>query len=150
MRHAEIHRCAQKFRGEHCSRVSLYSGPRSRGLRGWLAELGPTKQLGIGCLGIAIIGMLTLYCAGTFSVIVRPMLFQYAPTPITPLPTPLPPTATRPPAFVPLPAGTVPRTPTQGRIPTREIPTQTPTLDPLVTRTTPSGTATNTPTATRR
>lgn len=108
-----------------------------RTVRDWIAELEPVNQLGLGCFGILIIAIVSLYCAGTLSVLVRPILFQYAPTPIISQVTlPPQPTATSTLIFVVPTGGAVPRTPTQGRIPTRETATPTLTLDPSISPTT--------------
>ena len=90
----------------------------------------------MGCLGVVILGILSLYCAGTVSVLVRPILLQLVPTPnISQATLPPAPTPTFTLALFPLPTGTVPRTPTQGRIPTRETAPWTPTLDPSLSPT---------------
>ncbi len=109
--------------------------------RGWFPNLTPNQQLGYGCLAIIIIGTAVLYCAGTFSIIVRPSLLQRPDTPTVVvratavvIPTQAPPT------LINLPRGTLLATPTQAPIPTREIPTPTPTLD----LTNPASTATAT------
>jgi hypothetical protein len=125
--------------------------------------LPPNQQIGYGCLAIAVIGALVLYCIGTFSILVRPSLVR-APTPTLITRTTFDFTPTKaPPTFINLPGGTLLATPTQAPIPTRELPTATPTLEltspqPItgtilpsvsVTRGTP-GTATRTFTPTRR
>jgi hypothetical protein len=151
--HCECHRVYRKFLfSQFCfvhsigyNRIRSYSNNLQRGitlfdpygrrprrsLRKWIAELAPGNQLGLGCLGILISAMVSLYCAGTFSVLVRPILFQYAPTPIISQVTlPPQPTATLTLIFVVPTGGPVPRTPTQGRIPTRETATPSATFDP--------------------
>jgi len=120
-----------------------------RSFRQWIAELGPTNQLGLGCLGILIIAMTSLYCVGTFSVLIRPILFQYAPTPIISQVTlPPQPTATRTLIFVVPTGGPVPRTPTQGRIPARDTATPTATFDPSISPTITVSSTLGTPRAT--
>ncbi len=111
--------------------------------RGWLSSLSPGQQVGYGCLAIIVIGALVMYCAGTVSLVARPLLLN-RPTP-TELVRPTlvaTPTQARP-TFINLPPGTLLATPTQAPIPTRE-PTLTPTVDLTnpapTTSTTPNGT----------
>ena len=133
--------------------------------RAWLG-LSPHQQIGYGCLAIIVLGALTMYCAGTFSILVRQNLGPRAPTPTVITRTMFNGTPTKPPpTFINLPGGTLPPTPTQAPIPTRE-PSHTPTVEltntlpitgtilpggsatrPLpLTGTLPSGSATRTPT----
>lgn len=97
--------------------------------RGGWSNLSPNQQIGYGCLAIAVIGALVLYCGGTFSILARPSLGQRAPTPTLITRTAFDPTSTKaPPTFINLPGGTLLATPTQAPIPSRE-PTHTPTLE---------------------
>jgi len=119
--------------------------PRER--RSWLASLSPNhqgdlgQQLGYGCLVIVIAGTLVLYCAGTISLVARPLLLQRStPTELV-RPTLVPTPTQAPTTFINLPPGTLLATPTQGPIPTREPPTVTPTVD----LTNPAPTASVTP-----
>jgi hypothetical protein len=103
-----------------------------RSLRNWMAGLDPRRQMVYGCLGVALAGMFALYCAGSFSLLVRPFIFQMPPAPIPTLAIPTSaPTPTSPPAFLTLPNRPVPSTPTQGSIPTRGPSTPTATPDPF-------------------
>lgn len=100
--------------------------PQTEG--GWMSNLSPAQQLGYGCLVIVIIGAMTMYCVGTLSFIVRPMLVQRStPTELV-RPTLVATPTQAAPTFINLPPGTLLATPTQGPIPTRE-PTMTPTVD---------------------
>ncbi|MBM3128967.1 MAG: hypothetical protein FJ009_10160 [Chloroflexi bacterium] len=115
------------------------------------SHLSPNQQIGYGCLAIAVIGAFVLYCAGTFSILVRPTLVQRAPTPTIITRVTNQRTPTRPPAtLINLPGGTLLATPTQAPIPTRELPTIAPTLDLTstapITGTASPGSATRTPT----
>jgi hypothetical protein len=95
---------------------------------GWMSNLSPAQQLGYGCLVIVIIGAMTMYCVGTLSFIVRPMIVQRStPTELV-RPTLVATPTQAAPTFINLPPGTLLATPTQAPIPTRE-PTMTPTVD---------------------
>lgn len=139
--------------------------PSPRTLRERIANLSPNQQLGCGCMGVILAGTLVLYCGGIASFIVRPLLLERAadtPPPELQQPIILPPllpTLPAPTSFLlPLPNATLPPTPTQGPIPSRERPTPTPEISgtPAVTTTTFAGTPratqsiTATTTATRR
>lgn len=94
----------------------------------WLVNLSPTQHLSYGCFVILLLGVLTLFCGGTVSMLARPMLVQREPTAtLMPAPTRVPTATQAPPTMLVLPTGRVPATPTQAPIPTRE-PTATPTL----------------------
>ncbi len=100
-----------------------------RASSGLLSSLSPNQQLGYGCLGIVIIGAMVMYCAGTISIIARPMLLQRStPTELVRPTLVATPTQAQP-TFINLPPGTLLATPTQAPIPTREPPTMTPTVD---------------------
>ncbi|HEX7594023.1 MAG TPA: hypothetical protein VF429_07605 [Anaerolineae bacterium] len=109
--------------------------------QGWFSNLTSNQQLGYGCVAIVVLGALVMYCAGSISFLVRPILLQRGtPTEII-LPT-LQPTPTQGrPTFINLPPGTLLATPTQAPIPTREPPTITPTVD----LTNPAPTTSSTP-----
>ncbi|MDE3088125.1 MAG: hypothetical protein KGJ80_01910 [Chloroflexota bacterium] len=130
--------------------------PEPRTWRDGLQSLSPNAQLGYGCLIILILGATVMYCAGTISLIARPMLLARS-TPTELIHPTLAPTPTQaPPTFMNLPPGTLLATPTQAPIPTREPPTMTPTLDltnpaptgSITPRGTPSPSAKPSPTAT--
>lgn len=109
------------------ARVLGSSPPAARSA--W-SNLSPNQQIGYGCLAIAVIGAFVLYCAGTFSILVRPSLVQRAPTPTLITRTAFDFTPTKaPPTFIHLPGGTLLATPTQVPIPTRELPTIAPMLE---------------------
>lgn len=126
------------------------SAPRSV----W-SGLSPNQQIGYGCLIIAVIGSLAMYCLGTLSILIRPSLIPRPPTPtlVTRPSFELTPTKP-PPTFINLPGGVLPPTPTQAPIPTRELPSPTPTQEltetfPLTGTLTPASSATRgTPTRT--
>ena len=104
--------------------------PSPRALRERLANLSPYQQLGYGCLGIIIASTLVLYCGGVLSLAVRPFLHERdaIPPPVQQtLPIILPTLAPTQPllTLIPLPQVTLPPTPTQAPIPTRERPTPT-------------------------
>jgi hypothetical protein len=90
-----------------------------------------TRQIGYGCLVIAVITIAVLYCVGSISFIVRPSLLERPATPTVVPRTVLaaPPTQALP-TLIDLPRGTLQATPTQAPIPTREPATLTPTIDP--------------------
>ncbi|MCX7838321.1 MAG: hypothetical protein N2559_02550 [Anaerolineae bacterium] len=95
-------------------------------------HLSPNQQLAYGCLAIAVIASLVMYCLGTVSILVRSSFVPRAPTPTLVTPSLLggaTPTQ-RPATIITLPPGTLLATPTQAPIPTREPPT--PTLTPTV------------------
>jgi len=96
--------------------------------RSWLFSLSPGQQLGYGCLVIAIVGAMVLYCGGTISLLARPLLQRSTPTELV-RPTLVPTPTQAQPTFINLPPGVLLATPTQGPIPTREPPTPTPTVD---------------------
>jgi len=125
---------------------NVASHRRSRPARGGWSSLSPNQQIGYGCLAIVVIGALVMYCAGTFSILIRPNLGERAPTPTIIARPALDSTPTKPPTFINLPGGTLLPTPTQAPIPTRELPTLTPTVDLsstlAITGTIPSGSAT--------
>lgn len=161
---AEAQRWCRQIEPQKEARGMFDRVPRGRrpSLREWFEELSPQQQVGYGCIGVIIAGTLMLYCAGTVSMLARPFLLQRDPTPTPILLTTLPPIQS-PPTFIQLPQGTVPATPTQAPIPTREPATPTPTPDPFVTpatvtatpstgtpRASASSTAKFTPTPTRR
>jgi hypothetical protein len=104
--------------------------PEPPAAQGWLSNLSPNQQIGYGCLAVVIVGIAALYCAGTFSMIVRPSLLQRPDTPtiVVRATAVAPPTQTLP-TLTRLPGGTLAATPTQAPIPTRELPTLTPTVD---------------------
>jgi len=105
------------------------SYPPPRAERGWLSSLSPNQQLGYGCLAIVVVGTMMMYCAGTISIIARPMLLQRStPTELVRPTLVATPTQARP-TFINLPGGTLLATPTQAPIPTREPATVTPTVD---------------------
>ncbi len=115
--------------------VQHHPTPPSTPRRVW-SSLSPNQQIGYGCLTIAVIGSLVMYCIGTFSLLIRPSLIPRPPTPtvITRTTGELTPTQP-PPTFINPPAGTLLPTPTQAPIPTRELPSPTPT--PEVSETLP-------------
>lgn len=105
------------------------------------ARLSLSQQLGYGFIGVLMVSLAAMYCAGIASFFVRPLLLQRAPTPTIFIPPTLAPTPTQAkPTFIQLPPATLLATPTQGRIPTREPATATPTAD---WNSTPTITATN-------
>lgn len=118
--------------------------------REWVAHLSPPQHLGYGCLVILVLGVATLFCGGTVSMLARPMLVQREPTAtLMPAPTRTRTATPAPPTMLVLPTGRVPATPTQAPIPTRE-PTATPTLAGDLTGTPITGTVTVTITGTVR
>ncbi|MCL4394123.1 MAG: hypothetical protein M1482_04840 [Chloroflexi bacterium] len=114
-------------------------------VRSWLANLSPGEQIGYGCLAVIFVGTLVMYCAGTLSLVARPMLLAHStPTYIVPPTLQATPTQQAAPTFLNLPPGTLIATPTQAPIPTREPPTITPTVD--LTNPPPTPTITPSPT----
>ncbi|MBI5030533.1 MAG: hypothetical protein HZB51_08395 [Chloroflexi bacterium] len=121
--------------------------PDRNPLRGF-GNLSPNQQVAYGCLIIILIGTATLYCVGTFAMVMRPSLATRPPTPTQViLPTLVPTLTPVAPTFINLPKGTLISTPTQAPIPTREPPTLTPTVD--LTNPAPTLSVTTTITVTR-
>jgi hypothetical protein len=129
--------------------IETHAGPRVSHRSG--LGLSPNQQIGYGCLVIVVVSALAMYCAGTFSILVRQNLGQRAPTPTAITRTVFDSTPTKPPpTFINLPGGTLLATPTQAPIPTREF-THTPTVEltgtlPITGTLLPIGSATRTPT----
>lgn len=135
--------------------------PSPRTLRERISDLSPHQQLGYGCVGVIIAGTLALYCGGMASLIARPFFLERAgaseelsQTPQQPiiLPTLLPTLPAATPFSPPQPNATLPPTPTQAPIPTRDRTAAAAEISgtPAVTTTVSAGTprATQSPTAT--
>ncbi len=89
-----------------------------------LGSLSPAQQLGYGCIMVMVISAAMLYCVGSATFFVRPMLVERAaitPTEvIRPTLVPTPTQVVEPTSFIQLPKGTLVATPTQAPIPPRE------------------------------
>jgi hypothetical protein len=116
--------------------------PDPQPVHSWLANLTPGQQIGYGCLAVILVGTFMMYCAGTLSLVARPVLLaRSTPTDIVPPTLEATPTQQAAPTFINLPPGILLATPTQAPIPTREPPTITPTVDLTTPPPTPSVTA---------
>gem|GEM_PF-933997 len=117
------------------------SHPESLSPRGFWS-LPPSQQITYGCLVVVVITLGILYCAGTFSLMVRPSLQRPPTATLLARPTQTATTTRAPVTLIVPPRGTLVPTPTQAPIPTRELPTLTPTVD--LTNPAPSVTITGT------
>lgn len=106
--------------------AEAYYAPR-RSIRDWISSLSPAQQLSYGCVGVAMIGAVVLYCLAGAAWVARPVLLQRPPTPTDLIRPTLAPTPTQliAPTLSSLPKGTLIATPTQAPIPTREPVTPT-------------------------